>query len=187
MSLVSLMEPVISRCGSTIPQILRKTATSTPHILDISINSLLRAAMIAGMKQADSTTATTDHALRRKWGRALDYGGFQAVPNVLLARQHSLRLSSTDIVVLLHFNRYWWTPDRDPFPRPARIAEQMGVHRRTVERALQGLEKKGLVKRLRPQQISSGRVVQPISLTPLAASLGKIAETPARRVPRDGS
>lgn len=136
---------------------------------------------------ADSTPETKDHALRRKWGRALDYAGFQAVPNLLLARQQALNLSSTDVVVLLHINRYWWTRDRDPFPRPARIAEQMGVHRRTVERSLQGLEEKGLLKRLEPRRVDSGRVVWPISLTPLAVSLEQIAGILARRVPKNES
>ena len=99
------------------------------------------------------------------------------MPNLLLARQHALRLSSTDIVVLLHINRYWWTRDQDPYPRLAPIAEQMGVHRRTVERSLQSLEAKGLVKRLGQRTIDSGRIAQPIRLAPLAASLEQIAET----------
>ena len=139
------------------------------------------------MKSANSTPETEDHALRRKWGRALDYAGFQAVPNLLLARQHALDLSSTDVVVLLHINRWWWSRDRHPFPRPARIAKQMGVHRRTVERSLQGLEEKGLLKRLAPRRTDSGRVVWPISLTPLATSLEQIAEILARRTPKDDS
>ena len=112
--------------------------------------------------------------VRDKWGASLDYGGFQVLPNVLLSCQRNLGLSPADVVILLHLNRYWWTRDQDPYPRPARIAEQMGVTRRSVERCLQGLEKKGLIERRDPRKIS-GRVARPISLLPLAERLGQLA------------
>ncbi|MXY67312.1 MAG: helix-turn-helix domain-containing protein [Acidobacteriia bacterium] len=137
--------------------------------------------------EASSTQEAKNYVLRKKWGRALDYAGFQAIPNLLLTRQRALNLSSTDLVVLLHINRCWWRHDRDPFPRPARIAAQMGVHRRTVERCLRRLEEKGLLKRLEPRRTDSGRVVWPISLTPLAVSLEQIAEILASRAAKDES
>ena len=118
----------------------------------------------------------SDGHARAKWGRTLNHTGFQIVPNLLLAQQGNLGLSATDVVVLLHINRFWWTRDQDPYPSTARIAEQMGLHVRSVERCLNRLEAKGVIRRLLPRQISPGRTVRPVSLLPLARSLALIAE-----------
>ena len=119
--------------------------------------------------------ALDGHA-RSKWGKALDGTGFQIVPNLLLTQQGNLGLSTTDIVVLLHLNRYWWTRDQHPYPSPTRIAGQMGLHPRSVERCLKRLAAKGAIRRLAPHQTPSGRTVRPVSLLPLAESLTRIAE-----------
>ena len=113
---------------------------------------------------------------RDKWGQTLDHSsGFQIVPNLLLAEQNRLGLSSTDLVVLLHLNRYWWTRDQNPFPSSAWIATQMGLRVRSVERHLKRLEEEKLIQRQAPRWIS-GKMVQPISLIPLAQSLEQIAK-----------
>lgn len=137
--------------------------------------------------EASNTQEAKNHALRQKWAGALDYAGFQAIPNLLLSRQHSPILSSKDLVVLLHFNRRWWTHDRDPFPRPERIAAQMGACRRTVEQCSGRLEEEGLLKRLESRNTDSGRVVWPMNLTSLAVSLEQIAEVLASRAANDES
>ena len=118
----------------------------------------------------------SDGHARSKWGRTLDHTGFQIVPNLLLVHQGTLGLSATDVVVLLHLNRFWWTRDQDPYPSPARIATQMGLHVRSVERCLKRLEARGVLRRSQPRQISSGRTVRPVSLLPLARSLAQIAD-----------
>ena len=121
------------------------------------------------------TMRVSDGHARSKWGRTLDHTGFQIVPNLLLTQQGNLGLSATDIVVLLHVNRYWWTRDQNPYPSTARIAAQMGLHERSVERCLKRLEAKGAIQRLNSLQTSSGRPVRSISLKPLARSLARIA------------
>ena len=122
------------------------------------------------------TDTSTAKSIHEKWGRALDNSGFQAVPNVLLLAQRDLRLSTTDLVVFLHLNRYWWHRDRAPYPRPTLIAEKMGVHRRTVERSLERMESKGLIERMKSRQGRDGHVIRPISLIPLANKLGELAD-----------
>ena len=112
---------------------------------------------------------------RDKWDQALDYSGFQIIPNLLLAQQKNLGVSPTALVVLLHINRFWWKRDQNPFPSSALIAKQMGLHLRSVERHLQHLEEKGLILRLASRRIS-GKVVRPISLIPLVERLNRIAE-----------
>ena len=113
--------------------------------------------------------------VRDKWGQTLNNFGFQIIPNLLLAQQKNLGVSPTDLVVLLHINRYWWTRDQDPYPSSVLIAKQMGLHLRSVERHLQRLEEKGLILRLASRR-TSGKVVRPISLIPLVERLNRIAE-----------
>ena len=50
--------------------------------------------------EASNTQEAKNHALRQKWAGALDYAGFQAIPNLLRTRRHSLILSSTDSGIL---------------------------------------------------------------------------------------
>lgn len=85
-----------------------------------------------------------------KWGDAVSTGpeGFQIVPNVLLRNQDALRLSSTEMIVLLNILMHWWTPDDLPFPRTNAIAKRMGSSVRTVERSIQRLAELSLVERL---------------------------------------
>lgn len=124
----------------------------------------------------DMADTSTPKSIREKWGPALNASGFQAIPNVLLLKQCNLRLSTTDLVVLLHLNRHWWHRDRTPYPRPTLIAQKMGVHRRTVERSLERMESKGLIERMKSRLGRDGHVIRPISLIPLARKLGELAD-----------
>jgi len=82
-----------------------------------------------------------------KWGGAAK-AGFQVIPNVLFRAQKHLELDSVDIVVLLNISMHWWGASNLPFPSPVIIAQRMNVSRRTIERRLQKLEKRGFLKRL---------------------------------------
>ena len=119
--------------------------------------------------------SATNNTTRSKWGQALDSSGFQAAPNLPLSQQPALGLSNTEIVGLLHLNRFWWQRDGDPLPKPARIAAQIDVHRRSVERSLKKLEQRGLIEQKGPQETSSG-IVRPTSLLPLANTLVRKAD-----------
>ena len=67
-------------------------------------------------------------------------------PDLLFAQHDNLRLSATDIVVLLHIKCFWSTRDQDLHPSTARIVEQVGTAR-AVYRALP----------MRRESISRGR------------------------------
>ena len=111
---------------------------------------------------------------QEKWGVALDQG-FQILPNLLVRTQHHLGLTPLDVVVLLNLNLHWWKRDDLPFPRPAIIANRVGVTRRTVERSLQRLEKKGFIRRLPPERLRSGSKIRKISLDGLVEKLSSAA------------
>lgn len=82
-----------------------------------------------------------------KWGDAAR-AGFQVVPDLLLKNQERLGLSSTDIVVLLNITMHWWYPEQKPFPRTSTIANRMGTSARTVQRSIEALQAKGLLRRV---------------------------------------
>jgi predicted transcriptional regulator len=110
-----------------------------------------------------------------KWGEALD-GGFQVLPDILLRCQRELKLSTTDVVVLLHLTMAWWNRHRLPFPRTTTIARRMDVTDRTVQRSIERLKKMRLLyKKTRKNEAGETRVAY--DLTPLADRLIDISRT----------
>jgi len=110
-----------------------------------------------------------------KWGTALD-GGFQLVPDLLLRHQRELRLTSADLVVLLHLTMAWWERDRPPYPRTSTIARRMNTSERTVQRSIEHLRKSGLLDKTASKHAEKER--RPVfDLTPLAERLQEIART----------
>ena len=92
----------------------------------------------------DKTTASP--ILQRWRGAVTSAGtGFTAVPDILIKSQGQLKLSSTEMVVLLNILAHWWQEDEWPYPRISTIGKRMGTSRRTVERAIRSLQAKGLV------------------------------------------
>jgi hypothetical protein len=81
-----------------------------------------------------------------KWGAAA-LAGFQPVPDVLLVKQHEMKLQPVDMLVLLNLTSYWWYRDEPPYPRTNIIAQRIGISPRTVQRVLKKLEEKGYIER----------------------------------------
>ena len=88
--------------------------------------------------------------------REASVGGFQAIPDILLKQQDQLRLTPTDVLVLLNITMHWWYPEQKPFPRSTTIARRMGVAPRTVQRSIKNLEKLGYLCREKDEK---GRTV----------------------------
>jgi len=127
------------------------------------------------LHEADLATVDAPSPVTQKWGKALD-GGFQILPDLILRHQRELKLSSNDIVVLLHLLMAWWRKERAPFPRTSTIARRMDTSERTVQRALDRLRKNKLLVKL-PKKASDADARQAYDLTPLATRLEQIAET----------
>ena len=86
--------------------------------------------------------------IQKKWGSAVEGGGltgFLALPEVLIRSQKRLQLTSTEMMVLINILMHWWYADVKPFPGNYAIANRMGVSRRTVQRAVKSMVKKGLI------------------------------------------
>lgn len=115
----------------------------------------LLSAKLANVGQPTSV-AGPDDAQLRKWGLA-GRAGFQVIPNVLFRAQKELEIDPIDVVILLNLTLHWWGPENLPFPSPALISQRMGISRRTVERRLGELERKGLIKRLKASAPAEGK------------------------------
>lgn len=80
----------------------------------------------------------------KKWGEVA-LGGFQQLPDLLLKSQAKLKLTSNDMLVLMHVTMHWWYADQLPFPATSVIAKRMGMTSRTVQRSLNNLVERGLI------------------------------------------
>src|SRR6059058_362979 len=84
----------------------------------------------------------------KKWTQTLIQAGWLIIPSIILERQQGLGLDATDVNILLHLARHWWTSDNLPYPSKRTIAECMGIDTSTVRRHLADMEKRGIIKRL---------------------------------------
>jgi DNA replication protein DnaD len=104
-----------------------------------------------------------------RWG-VVSEPGFLSIPDVLLMHQKELGISSEELNVLLNVLAHWWRPESKVFPRTSTIAFRMGASLRSVQRAMQSLVKKGLIKRDKTNEGVTYYDVTPLrdALTPYA-------------------
>lgn len=120
----------------------------------------------------DAATEAVPTTIKDKWQGAVTEGsGFVAVPMALLRLQTRLKLTATDMIVLVNLLAHWWDPARAVFPRSATIATRMGVAKRTVQRSTHKMVKAGLIDRAFLTYGDGKR--RTFQFTPLAARLAK--------------
>jgi DNA-binding MarR family transcriptional regulator len=133
--------------------------------------------------EAVAETTAADVAVversRKKWGTAAD-AGFQILPDVLFRCQRFLELDAIDLVILSNIMLHWWYQDDLPHPRPSVIAKRMNLSTRTIERHIEGMEKKGLITRL-PSRMKRGKSVRPFDLGGLVQKLKHYAAENLKR------
>lgn len=120
----------------------------------------------------------TPSAIRQRWRGAVTSAetGFTAVPDVLIRSQGQLKLSSTEMMVLLNILLHWWREGEWPYPRVSAISERMGISRRTVERAIRRLHEKGLVVHRRSEVMGNRPAARRFDLSGLIDILRSRAE-----------
>lgn len=122
-----------------------------------------------------------------KWGQAVAERGFAQLPTYLLNLNRFLdadyRLSPVELLVLFHLAATWWKTDEDPFPSMATLANRCGVSQRQVQRAINALDKQGMVRRIRR---SNGgiRASNAYSMAPLVTFLERVAKAYPTEYPR---
>ena len=96
---------------------------------------------------SDSPEAANLTPFQQKWGEALN-DGFVLIPAALLRHQNKLELDCGETLVLINLLMAWWKPGDMPFPRTSVLAKRMQVSTRTVQRHIENLEKKELIRRV---------------------------------------
>lgn len=95
-----------------------------------------------------ATDAPRTFAVNERWGD-LSKVGFTAIPNTLIQAQSALGITPTDLSILLNLIMHWWDPESMPFPRTDTIEKRSGLSRRTVQRSMLSMEKRGLIRRIK--------------------------------------
>ena len=85
--------------------------------------------------------------LEKKWGNEALSMGWVSFPSSLLFLQSRFELSAMGLNVLLNLIMHWWDPNSPPYPSQESIAKRIGVSKRTVQRAIDELEKIGLIEK----------------------------------------
>lgn len=121
-----------------------------PHDLVTMLDGALTAEVTTGGGVVPAGTETAASGVRSyaavaKWGGALD-GGFQIVPDSLVRHCGDLKLTPTELTVVLHLSMAWWHAGVKPFPRVSTVAKRMKVDARTIQRVLVSLRRKGYVR-----------------------------------------
>ena len=90
-------------------------------------------ATIIRLRPAKATRSSDE-----KWGAAVMKVGFSIVPSLLLRAQRRLRLTPTQLAVLLQLSDYWWDERRKPFPSKESLADRLGLSPRQVQDRVPG-------------------------------------------------
>jgi DNA-binding transcriptional regulator YhcF (GntR family) len=125
--------------------------------------------------------------IARKWGVEVAERGFTQIPNYLLLlnqfldREH--RLSPVELLVLYQLAGAWWKKEDFPFPSMGTLAVRCGVSERQIQRAVNNLEKIGLIRRVKRRK---GGIIasNAYDLAPLVSILTEVAKAFPTEFPR---
>jgi hypothetical protein len=110
-------------------------------------------------------------ASERKWGKPVMDLGFCIVPSLLLRAQPRLKLSPTQLAVLMHLADYWWDVNRKPYPSKKTLGDRLGLSPRQVQRYIAQLEEMKLVQRVERKAVHRGKLSNEYDLSGLVARL----------------
>lgn len=111
-----------------------------------------------------------------KWGEVSCSLGWVAVPTLLLFSQKELKITASELNVLMNLIVHWWEKSEKPFPSQAAIAYRTGLSVKTIQRALSNLEKKGLIIKIstpRSNVVTKGKNLY--DLSPLIEELDRVS------------
>lgn len=120
-------------------------------------------------KSLASSGASSD-----KWGAKVIALGFCILPSLLLRAQRRLRLTPTQLAVLIQLADFWWDAGRKPFPKKADLAQRLGLSERQVQRYIAELEEAGFVKRIERRATHRGKISNEYDLQGLVDKLAAL-------------
>lgn len=122
-----------------------------------------------------------------KWGAAVAKNGFTQLPAYLVFLNQYTdpehRLSPVELMTLFQLVATWWKKDEAPYPSIKTLALRTGVSERQMQRAINTLEQKNLIKRVKKK--GKGIIsANAYDLSPLVETLNSAADlhdTPYKR------
>lgn len=126
--------------------------------------------------ERDMSIVKEKNSVVDKWGNRSSSLGWVAIPTLLLFSQKELGITSSELNVLLNLVVHWWEKSKYPFPSQGAIAHRSGLSLKTIQRALNGLEAKGLIIKehtSRSNFVTKGRNIY--DLSPLIEKLDKVS------------
>ena len=122
-------------------------------------------------------TATTQiNRLADRWTKNLIKGGWTGIPNVILERQRTLRLSPIQINLIMQIAKFWWEKEKAPFPSVKLLAKTIDVTPRTIQRHLAELEELGYIEKQTRYLSSGGRNSNAYTFNGLIEKCTKLVE-----------
>jgi len=125
-------------------------------------------------KKPPAKRASRKAASEEKWGVKVIALGFCILPSLLLRAQRRLRLSPTQLAVLIQLADFWWDAGRKPFPKKADLADRLGLSERQVQRYIAELEAAGYVQRIERRASHRGKISNEYDLQGLVDKLAEI-------------
>jgi hypothetical protein len=104
-----------------------------------------------------TSTKKARRASEEKWGQDVMALGFVIVPSLLFRAQQRLKITPTQLAVLMHLAEYWWEAGRYPHPSKKTLGDRVGLSARQVQRCIKELEDAQLVKRVERRQLHKGK------------------------------
>lgn len=122
------------------------------------------------------TANSTSKMSERKWGRAvMQARNFCIFPSLLLHAQARLKITPTQLSIVMHLIDFWWDANRKPFPGKRLLAARVGLSPRHVQRVIAELEELGYVRRIERLSRSRGKLSNEYDLSGLVARLKELA------------
>lgn len=123
-----------------------------------------------------------------KWGKKIAERGFAQIPNYLLYVNmfvsDEIKLSPTEMLVLIHLIASWWKKNDWPYPSMKTLSERSGISTRQVQRALNSLEEKEYITR-KKRRLNKAIASNVYDLSPAIEILNLVADHYKNKFPRN--
>ena len=109
-----------------------------------------------------------------KWGLSLLSEGWTTIPNELLFHQKDLDLSNSEMMLMIHILSFMHHPMAPAFPSIETLANRINQHPRTVQRTIDRLIKKRVLKKtVRSKHKNDKGMTNLYSIEPLLQNLSR--------------
>lgn len=138
--------------------------------------------LTASTKKPRRRSSESESELRKKFGRDVVDCGWTAVPNLLIEYQQRLELEPVELNIILILLKHWWRADDEaPYPSKKTLGEILNRDPSTVQKRVQALESRGLIKRMERTLPGKGRSSNGYDLSGLIAQLKALAKEEKER------